>query len=178
MARNTPTPGPKGPEPDQVKGPAASVSASDGGADASPEGAGADPSTSAPATSGPAIDQAKDPSAISVVSDGEGHSPVISSGAATETAAPAVGAPEAVQGQPADSAIHGAATITLQKAHSAEPPPEVNADDKGEVTIYPLRSYLDGKEIRRAGGKGYKSPKHDAVSLIAAGLATDKKPKV
>lgn len=53
-----------------------------------------------------------------------------------------------------------------------------DADDKGEITIYPLRSYLDGKEIRCAGGKGYKSPKHDAVSLIAAGLATDKKPKV
>ncbi len=45
------------------------------------------------------------------------------------------------------------------------------------VTIYPLRSYLDGKEIRRAGGQGYKSAKHDAVSLIAAGLATDKEPK-
>lgn len=45
------------------------------------------------------------------------------------------------------------------------------------VTIYPLRSYLDGKEIRRAGGQGYKSAKHDAVSLIAAGLATDKNPK-
>ncbi|KWV72169.1 hypothetical protein [Pseudomonas fluorescens] len=46
-----------------------------------------------------------------------------------------------------------------------------------EITIYPLRSYLDDKEVRRAGGKGYKSPKHDAVSLIAAGLATDKNPK-
>lgn len=46
-----------------------------------------------------------------------------------------------------------------------------------EITIYPLRSYLDGKEVRRAGGAGYKSPKHDAVSLIAAGLATDKNPK-
>lgn len=52
------------------------------------------------------------------------------------------------------------------------------ADAEGTlVTIYPLRSYLDGKEIRRAGGEGYKSAKHDAVSLIAAGLATDKKPK-
>jgi hypothetical protein len=49
--------------------------------------------------------------------------------------------------------------------------------DSGEIMIYPLRSYLDGKEVRRAGGKGYKSPKHDAVSLVAAGLATDKKPK-
>lgn len=46
-----------------------------------------------------------------------------------------------------------------------------------EITIYPLRSYMDGKEIRRAGGAGYKSAKHDAVSLIAAGLATDKNPK-
>lgn len=51
------------------------------------------------------------------------------------------------------------------------------SSDTSEVTIYPLRSYLDGKEIRRAGGEGYMSPKHDAVSLIAAGLATDKNPK-
>lgn len=55
--------------------------------------------------------------------------------------------------------------------------PSAAAEDTGEVTIYPLRSYLDGKEVRRAGGKGYKSPKHDAVSLVAAGLATDQKPK-
>lgn len=55
--------------------------------------------------------------------------------------------------------------------------PEAQADEKGEITIYPLRSYLDGSEVRRAGGKGYTSPKHDAVSLIAAGLATDKNPK-
>lgn len=177
MARNTPTLDPKSPQPDQVKDPAASASASDGAAAVSPEGADADPSTSVPAASGPAIDQAKDPAATGIVSDGEGAAPVSGSGAATGTAAPAVGAPEAGQGQPEDSAINVAATITLQKGHSAEPPPEVNADDKGQVTIYPLRSYLDGKEIRRAGGKGYKSPKHDAVSLIAAGLATDKKPK-
>jgi hypothetical protein len=52
------------------------------------------------------------------------------------------------------------------------------AEDGSEIMIYPVRSYLDGKEIRRAGGEGYKSPKHDAVSLVAAGLATDKKPKV
>ncbi|VVO22367.1 hypothetical protein [Pseudomonas fluorescens] len=54
---------------------------------------------------------------------------------------------------------------------------EVQSDEKGEITVYPLRSYLDGNEVRRAGGKGYTSPKHDAVSLIAAGLATDKNPK-
>lgn len=58
-----------------------------------------------------------------------------------------------------------------------DPESEVQADEKGEVTVYPLRSYLDGNEVRRAGGKGYASPKHDAVSLIAAGLATDKNPK-
>jgi len=60
-------------------------------------------------------------------------------------------------------------------AHEAE---LTEASTTAEVTIYPLRSYLDGKEVRRAGSDGYKSPKHDAVSLIAAGLATDKKPKV
>jgi hypothetical protein len=63
-------------------------------------------------------------------------------------------------------------------AESETPEPSEPAiDATAEVTIYPLRSYLDGKEVRRAGGGGYKSPKHDAVSLIAAGLATDKKPK-
>lgn len=50
-------------------------------------------------------------------------------------------------------------------------------NESGEVTIYPLKSYLDGKEIRHAGGDGYKSPKHDAVQLIAAGLATETEPQ-
>ena len=45
------------------------------------------------------------------------------------------------------------------------------------IIIYPLRSYLDGKEVKRAGGEGYKSPKHDANLLIAKGLATDTNPK-
>jgi hypothetical protein len=45
------------------------------------------------------------------------------------------------------------------------------------VTLYPLRSYLDGKEIRRAGGTSYKSPKHEASLLIAKGLASDEDPK-
>ncbi|WP_313484311.1 hypothetical protein [Pseudomonas sp.] len=78
-----------------------------------------------------------------------------------------------------DSASPGAATVSLDA--KTGPADQVQADDdsadQGEITIYPLRSYLDGKEVRRAGGAGYKSPKHDAVSLIAAGLATDKKPK-
>lgn len=74
-----------------------------------------------------------------------------------------------------------AGTPTLSLAAKPDTGDEVQADlvaeDSSEITIYPLRSYLDGKEVRRAGGKGYKSPKHDAVSLIAAGLATDKAPK-
>ena len=94
---------------------------------------------------------------------------------------PATGIGNTVQaGQPASGAAAADSTITLDA-------PEANGDqlqaggaaeDGNEVMIYPVRSYLDGKEIRRAGGKGYKSPKHDAVSLVAAGLATDKKPKV
>lgn len=47
----------------------------------------------------------------------------------------------------------------------------------GMVMIWPVRSYLDGSEIRRRGGSGYLSPRHDAVSLIAAKLATDKDPE-
>lgn len=45
-------------------------------------------------------------------------------------------------------------------------------DQSGMLTLYPLRSYLDGKDIKRAGGEGYQSPKHDAALLIAKGLAT------
>jgi hypothetical protein len=46
-----------------------------------------------------------------------------------------------------------------------------------QMVIYPVRSYLDGKEIRQAGGAGYASPKHEALLLIAKGLATDTDPK-
>lgn len=45
------------------------------------------------------------------------------------------------------------------------------------VEIYPLRSYQDAGEIKRRGGPGYNAPKRHAERLIAAGLATDKKPK-
>jgi len=78
------------------------------------------------------------------------------------------------------AAVSGTATSLESDAGSVAAHADAlndGAEDTGEVTIYPLRSYLDGKEVRRAGGKGYKSPKHDAVSLVAAGLATDKKPK-
>lgn len=57
-----------------------------------------------------------------------------------------------------------------------QPEPEPVQQDS-MLTIYPLRSYLDGKDIKRAGGEGYKSPKHDAVLLIAKGLATQTNPK-
>jgi hypothetical protein len=67
--------------------------------------------------------------------------------------------------------------VIVESKPVVDPETEVQADEKGEITVYPLRSYLDGNEVRRAGGKGYASPKHDAVSLIAAGLATDKNPK-
>ncbi|MEB0027593.1 hypothetical protein QN375_17725 [Pseudomonas sp. MH9.2] len=64
------------------------------------------------------------------------------------------------------------ASVTPQ---AKEPQPETGGARRG-VTIYPLRSYLDGKEIKRAGGEGYESPKHEAAQLIAKGLATDEKP--
>lgn len=94
---------------------------------------------------------------------------------------PANGIGSTVQaGQPSSDAVTAASLTTL--AASAATGDQLQSDgvaeDGNEVMIYPVRSYLDGKEIRRAGGKGYKSPKHDAVSLVAAGLATDKKPKV
>jgi hypothetical protein len=84
-------------------------------------------------------------------------------------------------GQPSSDAATAASSTTALDASAAteaQLQSDSVAEDGNEVMIYPVRSYLDGKEIRRAGGKGYKSPKHDAVSLVAAGLATDKKPKV
>ena len=68
----------------------------------------------------------------------------------------------------------GESTVALEggaQILDAEP----SADSS--VTLYPLRSYLDGKEIRRAGGTSYKSPKHEASLLIAKGLASDEDPK-
>lgn len=72
---------------------------------------------------------------------------------------------------PASSDIE---TVVSTESTTATKPVEGSGS---KITIYPLRSYLDGKEIRRAGGKSYPSPKHDAVLLIAARLATDKDPK-
>ncbi len=56
---------------------------------------------------------------------------------------------------------------------------EADTDDGpgNRMVIYPIRSYLDGKEIRQAGGAGYDSPKHEALLLIAKGLATETDPK-
>lgn len=93
---------------------------------------------------------------------------------------PANGIGNTVQaGQPSSGAAATGSTITLDAAAAAGDQLQADgaAEDGNEIMIYPVRSYLDGKEIRRAGGEGYKSPKHDAVSLVAAGLATDKKPK-
>lgn len=97
-----------------------------------------------------------------------------------QPADPANGIGNTVQaGQPASGTAAAGSTITLEAAAAAGDQLQTDgaAEDRNEIMIYPVRSYLDGKEIRRAGGEGYKSPKHDAVSLVAAGLATDKKPK-
>ena len=68
--------------------------------------------------------------------------------------------------------------VDPQPEPEPEPEPEPAAVQQDSMlTIYPLRSYLDGKDIKRAGGEGYKSPKHDAVLLIAKGLATQTDPK-
>lgn len=106
---------------------------------------------------------------------------------AVSQAAAVPGAPvppvTAVPAADADTVAPPAADQASPNTSAAVTDPDVLAvgDSVGstaaEVTIYPLRSYLDGKEIRRAGGAGYKSAKHDAVSLMAAGLATDKNPK-
>ena len=74
--------------------------------------------------------------------------------------------------------LPGAETLGPLTGVDPEPEPEPAAVQQDSMlTIYPLRSYLDGKDIKRAGGEGYKSPKHDAVLLIAKGLATQTDPK-
>ena len=74
--------------------------------------------------------------------------------------------------------LPGAETLGPLTGVDLQPEPEPAAVQQDSMlTIYPLRSYLDGKDIKRAGGEGYKSPKHDAVLLIAKGLATQTDPK-
>ena len=59
----------------------------------------------------------------------------------------------------------------------SDPAADGDANSSNQIVIYPVRSYLDGKEIRQAGGVGYASPKHEALLLIANGLATDIDPR-
>jgi hypothetical protein len=110
------------------------------------------------------------------------RAPATTVAATTAPGAQTDGVSGTVQAAPASSttgADGAAAPITISGNPSAGVQGETGtvADEKGELTIYPLRSYLDGNEVRRAGGKGYKSPKHDAVALIAAGLASAEAPK-
>lgn len=59
-----------------------------------------------------------------------------------------------------------------------DPKEEMPATQSAQtVEIYPLRSYQDDGEIKRRGGPSYSAPRRHAERLIAAGLATDKKPK-
>ena len=44
------------------------------------------------------------------------------------------------------------------------------------ITVYPLRTYLDGKEMRRA-GEPYQVAKHEAAVLKAKKLVSDEEPK-
>lgn len=46
-----------------------------------------------------------------------------------------------------------------------------------EVTVYPLRSYMDGGEIKKRGGPGYSVPKRHADALISHGVASANKPE-
>lgn len=45
-----------------------------------------------------------------------------------------------------------------------------------EVTIYPLRSYMDAGEIKRRGGPGYTVPKRHADALVAQRVASTTNP--
>ncbi|MPQ68332.1 MULTISPECIES: hypothetical protein [unclassified Pseudomonas] len=49
--------------------------------------------------------------------------------------------------------------------------------DEGGVILWPLRSYLDQGEVKRAGGKPYQAARYQAAQLIAKGLATDSEPR-
>jgi len=45
-----------------------------------------------------------------------------------------------------------------------------------EVTIYPLRSYMDAGEIKRRGGPGYTVQKRHADALVAQRVASTTNP--
>lgn len=68
---------------------------------------------------------------------------------------------------------------TVPGADAAEQSPQAPAQDQvnaSEVIIYPLRSYMDGGEIKRRGGPGYAVPKRHADALIAQRVASAEKP--
>lgn len=62
-------------------------------------------------------------------------------------------------------------------SHRTEPLGAEQDNRDGSITIWPLRSYLDQGEVRRAGGRGYRATRHYANQLIALGLATDSEPQ-
>ena len=69
-------------------------------------------------------------------------------------------------------------SMTAEDAPAFDADADADADAASNMLlIYPVRSYLDGKEIRQAGGPGYRSPKHEALLLVAKGLATDTDPE-
>lgn len=71
--------------------------------------------------------------------------------------------------------VEAEAVMIVSPVVDSSPLSVAAADADNQLVIYPIRSYLDGKEIRQAGGVGYASPKHEALLLIAKGLATDQK---
>ncbi|MBA1200458.1 hypothetical protein G7009_01400 [Pseudomonas capeferrum] len=70
-----------------------------------------------------------------------------------------------------DGAFSPSDETSIPEAASPDDPNPV------EVDVYPLRTYQDAGELKRRGGPAYSAPRLHAKQLIAAGLATDKKPK-
>ena len=64
--------------------------------------------------------------------------------------------------------------IQSAESQQAQAPTSV---DEGGVTLWPLRSYLDQGEVKRAGGKPYQATRYQATQLIAKGLASDSEPR-
>ena len=68
------------------------------------------------------------------------------------------------------------AALTPESASEVPQTSDQPEKNTSEVTIYPLRSYMDGGEIKRRGGPGYTAPKRHADALIAQRVASADKP--
>lgn len=66
---------------------------------------------------------------------------------------------------------------TEQAAPAPMVPGNRQRDNSGKVEVFPQRTYHDGGELRRRGGKGYVASKRHADALVLRGLASFEGPE-